>query len=223
MRLTTRIIHGQPETSRILLTSLLRRAGAVERRLGERGEEVHAEPDERYGGVGCGCVGVGGRGSHAKRWGRGQSSARAALCMKSDRRLAHLNDILAFAPLNAAGLSRCRAPAQWPHGCLSATSYALALAPRACPWHPHQTQRLDTGHRTAGPRGATRARARGSDLVKHADARPRAGQTSGIPGCDVLRCLHELRVTSRQGELFAAEPTGARPVQLRPIAAAYQR
>ena len=175
MRLTTRIIHGQPETSRILLTSLLRRAGAVERRLGERGEEVHAEPDERYGGVGCGCVGVGGRGSHAKRWGRGQSSARAALCMKSDRRLAHLNDILAFAPLNAAGLSRCRAPAQWPHGCLSATSYALALAPRACPWHPHQTQRLDTGHRTAGPRGATRARARGSDLVKHADARPRAG------------------------------------------------
>ena len=68
------------------------RARAVERRLGERGEEVRAEPGERYGGRGEGggtceagvCV--------------PQSCARAAPCMKSGRGLAHLM-LPCFAPL----------------------------------------------------------------------------------------------------------------------------
>ena len=62
MSITTQI-RGRPvrQTLCILLTAFaVRSARAVERRLGERGEEVRAEPGERYGGRGEG-------GARAKR------------------------------------------------------------------------------------------------------------------------------------------------------------
>ena len=94
----------------------------MERRLSERGGEVHAEPGERFRGSGGGgtceagvCV--------------PQSCARAAPCMKSDR-LAHLSAVACFLCATERGRSvtssRACTVATWAP---QATSYALALAP----------------------------------------------------------------------------------------------
>jgi hypothetical protein len=160
MMSTTTQIRRRPvrQTSRILLTAFaVRRARAVERRLGERGEEVRAEPRERYGGEG-------GRGGHV----RSRCVSAPELCkscavyeVRQRAGTPECEVLPCFAPRNETGLARRRAPAQWPHGRLRATSFALALAPRACPPHPDQTRRLDT--RSHGrTSGVTRARAKGS-------------------------------------------------------------
>ena len=175
MSITTQI-RGRPvrQTLCILLTAFaVRRARAVERRLGERGEEVRAEPGERYGGRG-----EGGGTCEADCVCAPELCKSCAAYEVRQRAGSPECDVLpCFAPRNETGWHVVAHLRSGRMGASGRPALRLPLCEGLAP-HPDQTRRLDTrSHgRTSGCNACTgkgiRAGRRGGSLLEELHAGP---------------------------------------------------